>query len=111
MPFCSISLLISSPSNLNDGGWEALLWGKRNGRALLPSELSRNENYCLVGSKVTIVLKAKKLEPFGNVVEMIIAPGKTALQEIIQPQALGTTSLIAKPPHVHQTVENLSCQI
>lgn len=60
MPFFGVWLLISSLSSLSDGGREALLWGKWSRRTWSPLEPSRNENWCLVGSKVAVTLNAER---------------------------------------------------
>lgn len=60
MPFFSFWLLISSLSSLSDGGREALLWGKGRRRTWPPLEPSRNENRCLIGSKVAVTLNAER---------------------------------------------------
>lgn len=73
MPFCSVWHLISSPSNLSDGGWSTLFWGEGNGRTSPPLKPSRKENHCLVGGEVTITLKTERPDPLGNVVKMITA--------------------------------------
>lgn len=65
MLICTVWLLISSPSNLNDGGWSALHWGEGNGGTLPSLEPSRNENHCWVGNEVTIILKAERLDTLG----------------------------------------------
>lgn len=62
---CTVWLLISSPSNLSDGGWSALHWGEGNGGTLPSLEPSRNENHSRVGNEVTITLKAERSDTLG----------------------------------------------
>lgn len=65
MLICTVWLLISSPSNLSDGGWSALHWGEGNGGTLPSLEPSRNENHSRVGNEVTITLKAERSDTLG----------------------------------------------